>query len=83
MALWIHYPISIGLERALTAKTKWDCIFAGRHPDVEDVIREGNIGHKNDIGDKGMDKINASTSHEVNSKGKMQNETADNESSSL
>ena len=44
VGLLFHYPIAIGWEKAFTVKTKWDCIFAARHPDVQDVIDE--IGQK-------------------------------------
>ena len=42
-ALFFQYPVSIGWERAFTIKTKWDCIFAGRHPDIQEVIGEQEV----------------------------------------
>ena len=43
LAMMVQYPISIGFERAFRVKTKWDCIFAGRHPVIEEVIGEQEV----------------------------------------
>ena len=43
--LCIHYPYTLGIERMLRMKTKEDCIKAGRHPDIMELIpSEGLTG---------------------------------------
>lgn len=47
VALWVHYPIAIGLERALLCETKLQAIMSGCHP-CDDLIRyvdDRYLGH--------------------------------------